>query len=157
MPPALAIAATVPRKRLIFSIDIVIYHARDRKFAVFGWRSGDRPAGEGEAASILARHDEAVLAAALAQGGLICFLDTMRRNGRGSWSPARRDQEFLDGRARTSDESLHRSVAAVAHPAVEMQSPGLAGDKNAIAYALHGAFDDDASDACLCDRHVFLI
>ena len=118
------------------------------------WKS---PLAEGEAASILARHDEAVLAAALAQGGLICFLDTMRRNGRGSWSPARSDQELLDHCARTGDKGLHRSVAAVAHPAVELQSPGLAGDENAIADALHGAFDDDANDACLCDRHVLLI
>jgi hypothetical protein len=37
-----------------------------------------------------------------------------------------------------------------------MQSPGLAGDENAIADALHGAFDDDASDACLRDPHIFL-
>ena len=102
---------------------------RERKLALFEARRGDHTAGEGEVASSLARHDETVPAAALAQGGFIRRLDTMRRDDRCFWPPERRDQELIDGAVRTGDEHLHRSVAAVTHPAVEMQSPGLAGDK----------------------------
>lgn len=86
-----------------------------------------------------------MFAAALSQRYFIGLYDTIRANVRCRGAATRGEQEILDSGPGTSDERLHGAIAAVAHPTIEMESPGLAGDKDAVTYSLHTSFNEDSS------------